>query len=75
MSNIDNRGRLQENPFSYKMTKANKIIIFYENRQIMILSEASSMRLHKRMNGKSDFDIQMELAKVTGNFKRGNERK
>ncbi len=75
MSKIDNRNRLKENPFDYKVTKANKIIIYYENRQIMMLSEKDSIRLQKRMNNKSEFDIQLELAKVTGNFKHGNERR
>lgn len=75
MSNIDKHDRLKENPFSYMMTKAQKAIIYYEGRQIMMLGEKESMKLSSRLNGKLDFDIQMELAKVTGNFKHGNERK
>lgn len=75
MSKIDKRDRLKEKPFTYMVTKANKIIIYYENRQIMILNEKESIRLQKGLNNKSEFDVQLKLAKVTGNFKRGNERR
>jgi len=68
------RDKLKENPFTYKVTKANKMMIKYKHKQIMILNEKETMRMLKRMNGKNEFDIQLELAKVTGNFKRGNER-
>lgn len=74
MGNIDNRDRLKENPFSYKMTKALKTIIFYEGKQIKILSEKETKKLSARIQNKSEFDIQLELAKITGNFKRGNEK-
>ena len=39
---IDKNDHLKENPFSYQMTKANKILIFYNNKQIMILNEKES---------------------------------
>lgn len=74
MSHIDKNDRLKENPFSYHVTKASKAIIFYEGRQIKTLNEKETARLFSRIHNKSDFDVQLELAKVTGNFKRGNER-
>ena len=51
-----------------------KTILYYEGKQIMILSEKDSKKLQSRIDGKSEFEIQMALAKVTGNFKRGNEK-
>lgn len=74
LSNIDKHDRLKENPFSYTNTKSMKTILYYEGKQIMILSEKDSKKLQSRIEGKSEFEIQMALAKVTGNFKRGNER-
>lgn len=74
MSQIDKNDRLKESPFSYVNTKSQKTMIYYEGKQVMILSEKESKRLQSRIQGKSDFDVQMELARVTGNFKRGNER-
>lgn len=73
MSNIDQRDKLKENPFSYSVTKAMKMFIYYEGKQIMILSEKETKKLMPRIQNKSEFDIQLALAKVTGNFKHGNE--
>lgn len=75
MSNIDNNDRLKENPFSYRVTKAEKTLIYYEGRQIMMLNEKETKKLSNRIAGKSEFEVQLALAKVTGNFKHGNERK
>jgi hypothetical protein len=75
MNNIDKHDRLKSNPFSYQSTKNGKVIIHYEGRQIMILTEKDSKKLLNRVSGKDDFGVQLELAKVTGNFKRGNERR
>lgn len=72
MSNIDNRDKLKENPFSYKITKALKTIIYWNNKQIMMLSEKDTKKFLSRIENKSEFDIQLELAKITGNFKHGN---
>lgn len=74
MNKIDKRNLLKENPFNHKFTKSGKTIIYYNGRQIMMLSEKDSLKLKKRVEGKSEFEIQLALAKVTGNFKHGNER-
>lgn len=74
MSDIDKRDRLKENPFSYKVTKGNKTLIYYENRMIKTLNEKETKKLIEKINGLDGFEIQLALAKITGNFKRGNER-
>jgi len=74
LSNIDKRDRLKEKPFSYKITKANKTFIYFENKRIKILSEKETEKFILKIKGKDDFQIQMVLAKITGNFKHGNER-
>ncbi|MCM1988217.1 hypothetical protein [Oceanirhabdus seepicola] len=74
MSNIDKRDRLKEKPFSYKITKGNKTFIYFENRRIKILNEKETKNFTSKINGKDDFQIQLVLAKITGNFKHGNER-
>lgn len=75
MSDIDKRDRLKDNPFSFKVTQSGKVFIYWQNRQIIILSEKESGRFLSRINGKSEFEQQLELAKVTGHFKHGNEKK
>jgi hypothetical protein len=74
MNNIDKNGHLKDSPFDYQITKNNKMILFYENKKIMILGEKESRKIIQKMNNKSEFEIQMILAKATGNFKRGNEK-
>jgi len=74
LSNIDKRDRLKEKPFSYKITKANKTFIYFENKRIMILNEKQTENFLSKIKGKEDFQIQLVLAKITGNFKHGNER-
>ncbi len=74
MSKIDKRNRLKENPFSFNITKANKAMIYFEGKMIMTLNEKASSKLLRRIEGADEFDTQLALAKVTGNFKHGNER-
>lgn len=74
MSGIDTRDRLKENSFSYKVTKANKTIIYFKNRRIKTLSEKKTKKFNSKINELDDFGIQLTLAKLTGNFKRGNEK-
>lgn len=74
MKNIDKRDNLKSKPFSYKVTKSNITLIYYHNKQIMILSEKDTSKMLKKISGKSDYEIQLVLAKLTGNFKHGNER-
>jgi len=71
---IDQRNRLQEQPFDYKVTKANKMLIYWDNKLVEMLNEKETARFLARIANKSDFEVQLELAKVTGHFKHGNER-
>ena len=74
MGEVDKRGKLNEAPFSFQITKAGKMRIYYQNRQVMILKEKNACRLLVKLKDKSTIEQQLVLAKVTGNFKRGNER-
>ena len=74
MSDIDKRDRLKENPFSYKVNKDNKVMIFWDNKQIKILKGKEALKFLSRVEGRNQFEVQLELAKITGNFKRGNEK-
>lgn len=74
MGNLDQRDRLKECPFDYQMTKANKMMIFFENRMIMTLSEKMATKLNAKLQVADEFNQQLLLAKATGHFKHGNER-
>lgn len=75
MGNLDERDRLKDNAFDYQMTKANKMMVFFQNKMIMTLSENKSIKLNAKLAVADEFNQQLILAKATGNFKHGNERK
>ncbi|MGE8205503.1 hypothetical protein ACQKP0_13155 [Heyndrickxia sp. NPDC080065] len=76
MDNIDKRNRLDENPFSYLVTKNNVVLIKYLGIQVKMLKGKEAEKILKRINAaNNEKEVQLILAKVTGNFKRGNERK
>ena len=49
------------------------VIIYRDNRQIMIINGRTAIKLQTKLINKSDEQIQLILAKITGNYKRGNE--
>lgn len=71
---IDKRNKLIEKPFSYKITNSDKVIIHRNNKQIMIIKGKEAVKLQSKILNKSEQQIQLILAKITGNYKRGNER-
>lgn len=74
MSNIDKRNRLEESPFTYREMKNGMVFIDYEGKQVKILKGKEADKFIKRvkMEG-SEKEKQLVMAKITGNFKRGNE--
>jgi hypothetical protein len=66
--------RINKYEFSYSESK-NKVIIYWRNKQVMILKDNKALKLLNRISYKNENEIQMELAKITGNFKRDNEKR
>ena len=71
--NIDKHDVLKESPFSYRVSK-EKILIYYNDKNIMVVSGKRAAKLLPQLEDVDEFDEQLVLAKITGNFKRGNER-
>ena len=72
-ANIDKRGRLDEAIFSYRQSK-DKVFIFWHHKQVMILKGQQARKFIDKialLDGKA---AQLLMAKITGNFKHGNER-
>ncbi|PGZ99821.1 hypothetical protein COE51_08490 [Bacillus pseudomycoides] len=76
MSEIDKQNRLSKEPFAYQITKKGTVIIYYEGKQIKIVKDREAERLIARIKEVEDniTEVQLLLAKITGNFKRGNEK-
>ena len=60
--------------FSFRQTKSGKVFIYWRGKQVMILSDPESKKFLRKINGLDDKHIQLIMAKITCNFKRGNER-
>ncbi|MBN1312295.1 MAG: hypothetical protein JXB30_12830 [Anaerolineae bacterium] len=71
---MDKRHWLDEKPFSYQATKDNKVLISWHGKLIKVLKGKLAEKLIHKLTDLDTKEQQLELAKVTGNFKRGNER-
>jgi hypothetical protein len=74
VSNIDQRGLLEREPFSYRVTKDNTVFLEHDGRVVKTLGGAAAKQFLARVEGLEGLELQLVLAKLTGNFKRGNER-
>ena len=74
MINIDKRNKFAKEIFSYRVNKEGKVFIFYEGKQISILKSKEAKKFLEKVNGLDSRDAQVEMAKITGNFKRSNGR-
>lgn len=74
MDNIDKHNRFEEEVFTYKVSKDKKVFIFWYGKQVMILKGKDSDKFLARIAGADLRESQLIMAKVTGNFKRGNEK-
>lgn len=75
MKNADRRNRLDDIMFHYRVTKKNIVLIEYYGKKILILKGHDAEKFLNKINhAHNDTEKQLIMAKVTGNFKRGNER-
>lgn len=73
-NNVDKRNILDGEPFSYKITKDNKVFLFWYGKQVSILSGKESERFIAKIKTADTKEAQLIMAKITGNFKHGNEK-
>jgi len=75
MNGIDKRNLLDDEIFTYRVSKQGKGFIHWRNKQVKTLGGERARKFLGRMEDLDPGQAQLELAKVTGNFKRGNERR
>jgi hypothetical protein len=75
MSEIDKRGRLDEEVFTYRAVKNGTVFIAWNGKTVTTLSDKEAERFLAKITGLTDRDAQLVMAKATGNFKHGNERR
>jgi len=71
---VDKRGILNEEVFTFRVTKDSKVLISYEGKHVTTLSGYNAKNFIARIENAEDKEAQLIMAKVTGNFKRGNEK-
>lgn len=71
---IDQRHRLDDEVFSYRVSKDRKVFIFWHGKQIMILKDVAAAKFTREIAEAEPQQAQLLMAKITGNFKHGNER-
>ncbi|WOO34738.1 hypothetical protein R2R35_13100 [Anaerocolumna sp. AGMB13020] len=74
MGEADKRNKLDEIPFTFEVSKDKKVFIFWYGKRVTILKEKDSNRFLERIRNANQKEAQLIMAKVTGNFKRGNEK-
>ena len=60
--------------FAWRSTKEGRVRISRGGRVVTTLAGRSAQRFLGRVEGADDDAAQLEMARVTGNYKRGNER-
>jgi hypothetical protein len=70
----DQRGALLAEPFSWKASKDGIVFLEYRGRPVKILRGGEARKFLGRVEQLEDRSAQLLIAKLTGNFKRGNER-
>ncbi len=71
----DKRNILEnDQPFSWKLTKNGKALIYWNNKLIKTAVGSDFKKLVKLIETDDALTIQHFLARITGNFKHGNER-
>lgn len=61
--------------FRYQITKDQVVRIFWEGRCVMTLGGQRGQLLATELADAGEEEVQYALQRVTGNFKRGNERR
>lgn len=71
----DRRAKLDQQPFDYQTAANGKLLIFALGKLVRTLKGEKARQLISKLNETKDsHEVQLLLAKATGNFKRGNER-
>jgi hypothetical protein len=71
---IDKRNIFEEEVFSYRVNKDRKVFISWHGKQVMILKDQAADKFLRTIDGLEHREAQLVMAKITGNFKHGNER-
>jgi len=61
--------------FSYRERKSGEIEVLHFGRLAALLRSRQAERFRARASGATELELQQLMARVTGNYRRGNERR
>lgn len=64
---------LEDDPFAWQETKDGRVRVFRGGREVAVVAGRQAEKLRQRLAGDPE-EAQHALARVTGNYRRGNER-
>lgn len=74
MGKADKHNRFEEEVFLYRISKDKKVFISWHGKQVMILNSKESEKILAKIRNADELKAQLIMAKITGNFKRENEK-
>jgi len=74
MGEVDKRHRLDDEVFTYLATKDGKVFICWHGKQVKTLTGLEAARFTGMVLELDHKTAQLLMARMTGNFKRGNKR-
>jgi hypothetical protein len=75
MPGIDKNHRFDEEVFTYSVSKDKKVFIAWYGKQVMIIKDKESEKFLAKIANANELEAQLIMAKITGNFKHGNEKR
>ncbi len=70
----DARQELQDGRFDYREQKDGRVVVTWYGRPVTTLAGQEAQRFLAKIADLDDHATQLVMARVTGNFKRGNEK-
>ncbi|MEN9562553.1 MAG: hypothetical protein RIR73_797 [Chloroflexota bacterium] len=70
----DKRNKLKDTVFTYRQNKDGKVFLYWHGKQVKILKGQEAQAFLNKIAALDHKASQLVMAKLTGNFKRGNER-
>ena len=75
MTPVDQRGRLEAEPFAYRVTKDGVVFIAWHGKTVTTLKGKQADAFLAKIAGLDDHAAQLVMARATGHFRHGNERR
>lgn len=74
MAEHEQKNPFEDAPFAYRAYKNGNVSIYWKSKEVTVLKGNGAQRFLAGIDGAGEYEKQLAMAKVTGNFKRGNER-